>query len=211
MDECRLIRKIEMDFNRQIRSISSQQMEFIPEIKLHILSYCRKPKKMRAINLWKYQNSLGCLPYGNDTDKLFAKRIYKLRMLISKDQLQFETSEMAQKSQIKFKNDVLVKSNRRDVIADLKSYWENRLNTPWNITGSVCLIGYYERYCFSPFNKIINHLQTSGSILKAHLHQIEREGKNSTKKMRKRERVACECCGKDLARGSISRHMKKCA
>ncbi len=144
-----------------------------------------------------------------ESDKADVKLIYRLRMLVSYEQFEFERTAIAKVA--------------------MKNY-KDYLDT-FGVVNCVHLGGWFQHSGMSMWHYVMRMLSNcwdwfwrdGDDVYKlAHLTQICDAGKTSSKHHKKleqqsiknakrREIVSCECCGKMLTRGSLSRHMKKCS
>jgi len=188
--------------------------EFCDDIFKHILSYTGYKKPMTTIGKRLLTDEYQEIFNQNhrlinrrimESDKADVKLIYRLRMLVSYEQFQFERTALAK----------LAMENYKD-----------HLDT-FGVVNGVHLGGWFHNIGMSNWHHIMRMLggcwdwfwRDGDDVYKsAHLNQICDAGKKSSKhyikleqKAKRREVVSCECCGKMLTRGSLSRHTKKCS
>ena len=192
----------------------TKQYAFCDEIKKNILSFIPKPKPMKSIGEWllsyEFQEIFNQHHRVINTklmtwDKADVKLIYRLRMLVSLEQFQFERTELAHNAMEKYKN----KLRAQGVVSAFSMYG-------WFMSDGLSMWLYVLKCC-DDGNLWSGHRGTKIT----HLKQIQNAGEKSSKHQKKlqqikiknekrREIVSCECCHKLMCRSSLSRHSKKC-
>jgi hypothetical protein len=190
--------------------------EFCDDIFKHILSYTGYKKPMTTIGKRLLTDEFQEIFNQHhrvvnqrimESDKADVKLIYRLRMFVSYEQLQFEQTAIGKVA--------------------MKNY-KDYLDT-FGVVNCVHLGGWFHHSGVCMWNYILRMLRgwdwywRDGDAYKsAHLTQICDAGKTSSKhhiklekqsirNAKRREVVSCECCGKMLTRGSLTRHTKKCS
>ena len=215
-----------------ITTITTKQYEFCDDVKKHILSFLA-PKKMSLVNL--YDDKIQALLMKcQRPDRLFSRkaRIYHLRMLVSKEQIDYERSDVGIKHRKKQLAAVKIASDRKLVIIDLENYWRLRRNGGtgeillplWNDYASYSEFLYYpykalilgteyERYRrshspYTPLQEHLSHIMCYGKRYAERADVRFKKAKQAEARREKaKEKIACECgCGKTLARSTVSRH-----
>jgi hypothetical protein len=200
-----------------------KKYEFCDDIFKNILSYI-KPKPMTTIgkrlltpefqeifNQYRRIYNLRLM----ESDKADAKVIYRLRMLVSYEQFQFERTALAETA-LKNHEDYLETLGYVNGVY-MRGWFLNTL-PDWR---SVMYVMRCDKLSFTMLNKL-RHCKTGKDFKQNHLYDICDAGKKSSKhhnkleqkrikNAKRREIVSCECCGKMLTRGSLSRHTKKCS
>lgn len=217
-----------------ITTVTTKQYAFCDDIKKHILSFLA-PKKMRLVNLFdeKIQALLiKCMR----RESVFSRkaRLYQLRMLISKEQLDYERSDVGIKHRKKHNAAIKIASDRKMVITDLENYWrdERRGGTGefrvpiseygiylealyWNYKDIV--IGtHYEiwsrerRPLWTPKDWYLSYIILYGEQYTQRANLRFKKAKQAeARKEKAKEKIACGCgCGKMLTRPTVSRHIK---
>lgn len=225
-----------------------KEYEFCDDIKKHILSFLA-PKRMKLTNLYNIPRYL----LSADV-VLKAKHTYRLRMLITKEQYDYERSKGGQNHRRKNTLNMLYVTRKTNLIVAIKNYWIKQTNRLGGIDGV-----YSPEYAYPPSvynNYIVEYANPYSKLLHAHNFKIVdnkskylasiREGgevfqaraerkrraeeyecwlvehhrrraeqqaeakakAKAVKQARSRERVLCEYCKKELARGSLSKHQK---
>jgi len=226
-----------------ITTITTKQYEFCDDVKKHILSFLGA-KPMKLVNLYNIPRCL--LPRVPMTVK--AKHIYHLRMLITKEQYDYERSKGGITHRHKETTNMKYVSNKTNLIVGIKNYWINQTNRLGGIDGVIRPLiayppheyNYYIENYANPYSKLIHannftdikykylaNIRTGGNIFQGRAknrrqreeyerwlvehEKIKAEEKaraKAVKQAKSRERVSCEYCGKELARGSLSKHQK---
>jgi hypothetical protein len=199
--------------------------EFCQDIFKHILSYTGYKKPMATIGkrlLSKEfqeifnKNNRACNGRHIQSDKADATMIYRLRMLVSYEQFQFERTALAK----------LAMENYRDYLETL------------GVVNGVCIVGWFHNIAMTNWRGVMwllrgdktppsvrwgrRYYDDDEEFKQNHLYDICDAGKKSSKhyikleqqsikNAKRREVVSCECCSKMLTRGSLPRHMKKCS
>jgi hypothetical protein len=188
--------------------------EFCDDIFKHILSYTGFKKPMATIGKRMMTDEFQEIFWQNnrlinrrimDNDKADVKLIYRLRLLVSYEQFQFERTAIAKVAMNKYKD---------------------HLDT-FGVVNGIHIGGWFHHIGVSNWYYVMRMLSNcwdwyfrDGDVVykSAHLNQICDAGKKSSKhhikleqKSKRREIVSCECCSKMLTRGSLSRHTKKCS
>ena len=173
-------------------------MYFCDDIKHHILSFLGA-KPMKTTKLEDIADLIHKWGRGQLSAKTF---IYHLRMRISFEQLQFEQSAVGVKAREKYVALLLEQCKRRDVQAELLQYHvlaAQDFNGVFRIPDSFLRVDWE--------SVVLNRL-LKGATSWTLLESVRSEGKASAAKFRRRERVCCEFCGKEVSRSSLSRHKK---
>ena len=173
-------------------------MYFCDDIKHHILSFLGA-KPMKTTGLGVFTDIIHKWGRGRLSPKSF---VYRLRMRISLEQLQFEQSAVGIGAREKYVARLLEKCKRSDVLEELLQYHvlaAQDFNGVFRIPDSFRLVEWE-----STILKILLKGTTAWTLLEA----VRSAGKASADKFRRRERVCCEFCGKEVARSSLSRHKK---
>jgi hypothetical protein len=137
-----------------------KQYEFCDEIKQHILSYLGA-KKMKLTDLTlnrKIQILSKSIPA-----EIKPKHIYKLRMLISKEQYNYERSKIGIKHRKKIRDEMNMEFLRKKLYCDINNYWRVKLNPFGGLDGSI--LPYFEldteeynnfiKKIYNPYQKLI--------------------------------------------------------
>ena len=128
--------------------------------------------------------------------------VYHLRMRISFEQLQFEQSAVGFRAREKSNALRMEQCKRRDVQAELLQY---HILAAQDFNGVFRIPDSFERF---KWESSIFKILLKVTIPRLLLEGIRGAGKASANKFRRRERVCCEFCGKELSRSSLSRHKK---
>ena len=173
-------------------------MYFCDDIKRHILSFLgAKPMKLTDID------DIADLIHKWGDGKLSAQTfVYHLRMRISFEQLQFEQSAVGFRAREKSNALRMEQCKRRDVQAELLQY---HILAAQDFNGVFRIPDSFERF---KWESSIFKILLKGTIHGFLLEGIRGAGKASVNKFRRRERVCCEFCGKEVSRSSLSRHKK---
>ena len=187
--------------------------EFCDDIFKHILSYTGYKKPMATIGKRLMSSEFQEIFHQNyrlinrrriETEKADVTMIYRLRMIVSYEQWEFERTGIAKVA--------------------MKNY-KDHLDT-FGVVNGVHLGGMFHNIAMSMWHYILRMLsncwdwwwRNDDMYKSAHLNQICVAGKKSSRhhikleqKSKRSEVVSCECCSKMLTRGSLPRHMKKCS
>lgn len=190
---------------------------------------------MSLVNLLDDKIQLFLLKCYNSSFKIFSHkaRMYELRMLVSKEQLDYERSDVGIKHREKELMTVKIASNRKMVIGDLENYWRASERGGTGVTFvPFSQWGVYLDFLYYPYKALV--IGTEYEIyrrshmlytpLKEHLSHIMCYGKQyaeradlrfkkakqaEARREKAKEKIVCECgCGKTLARSTVSRHNK---
>ena len=176
-------------------------MYFCDDIKRHILSFLGA-KPMKTTELDDIADLIHKFWHDKQSGKTF---IYRLRMRISFEQWQFEQSDVGVRAREKYVALRLEQCKRRDVRAELLQYHvlaAQDFNGVFRIPDSFHRVKWEARI----FQLLMRVQRNETTPL--FLNTIRMAGKASAAKFRRRERVCCECCGKEVSRSSLSRHKK---
>ena len=153
------------------------------------------------------KNNRACNGRHIQSDKADATMIYRLRMLVSYEQFQFERTAIAK---VAMKN--------------YKAYLDT-----FGIVNGIHVGGWFHHIGMTNWDEVLRMLggywywrDGDDAYKSSHLNQICDAGKKSSKhhiklekqsirNAKRREVVSCECCGKMLTHGSLTRHTKKCS
>ena len=202
--------------NKMATITTTKHYEFCDDIFKNILSYTGYAKPMKTIGkrllskeiqeIFNWHHRVVNLRI-IESAKADVTLVYRLRMLVSYEQLEFERSDIGKVA--------------------LKNH-EDYLDT-FGVVNCVHMGGWFRYSGLEMWRHIMSLLRRwnwchcDGDVYKlAHLTQICDAGKKSSKhhknieqqhikNAKRREIVACEACGKTLTRGSLTRHMKKCS
>ena len=173
-------------------------MHFCDDIKHHILSFLgAKPMKPAGIGVFTD------IIHKWGRARLSARSfVYHLRLRISLEQLQFEQSDVGVRAREKYTARLLELCKRTDVLEELRQY---HVMAAQDFNGVVRIPDSFRRVDWEAnILKMLLRGTTSWTLLES----VRSAGKASANKFRRRERVCCEYCGKELARGSLSKHKK---
>ena len=172
-------------------------MYFCDDIKRHILSFLGA-KPMKVTNIDDIADLIHKWSRGQSVKSI----IYHLRMRISFEQWQFEQSDVGVGAREKYVALLLEQCKRRDVQAELLQY---HVLAAQDFNGVFRIPDSFHRVDWeATILKMLLKGTTSWTLLEA----VRSAGKASANKFRRRERVCCVVCGKDVSRSSLSRHKK---
>ena len=172
-------------------------MYFCDDIKRHILSFLGA-KPMKTTELEDISDLIHKWSRGRSVKSF----IYHLRMRISFEQLQFEQSDVGVRAREKYIALRLEQCKRRDVQAELLQY---HVLAAQDFNGVFRIPDSFHRVKWEAH---ILQLLLKGTTSWTLLESVRSAGKASANKFRRRERVCCVCCGKEVSRSSLSRHKK---
>ena len=175
-------------------------MYFCDDIKRHIISFLGA-KPMKTTELDDIADLIHKFWHDKQSGKTF---IYHLRMRISFEQWQFEQSDVGVRAREKYVALRLEQCKRRDVQAELLQYHvlaAQDFNGVFRIPDSFHRVK-WEAALFDAMMRV--QLNETSLFLNA----IRTAGKASADKFRRRARVCCVYCGKEMSRSSLSRHKK---
>lgn len=188
---------------------TKEHMEFNEDIWREIKSYL-KPKKRELFNmlddkilklLFNYQNS-------DLTDKT---KLYRMRMVMSKEDINYELSKRGMFERKMFYTQIISRVSFNNVLRDLIRYFK-KLNGG-NYAVYVSMEGWvYHRY-FTGFNMFLDKIRWCGNkrILEQIVicgNQYMERAKRREVNRKRRERVICSGCWKEMSKSSMSRHKK---
>lgn len=174
-------------------------MYFCDDIKRHIISFLgAKPMKLTNID-----DIAELLHKWSHSKKLSVQTlVYHLRMRISFEQLRFEQSAVGVRAREKQVALRLEQCKRRDVQAELLQY---HVLAAQDFNGVFRIPDSFHRV---KWEATILKMLLKGSTSWTLVEEVRIAGKASANKFRRRERVCCEFCGKEVSRSSLSRHKK---
>ena len=173
-------------------------MHFCDDIKHHILSFLGA-KPMKPTPLGAFTSIIHKWGRKRLSERSF---VYRLRLRISLEQLQFEQSAVGIGARERYTERLLERCKQVDVLEELRRYHvlaAQDFNGVIHIPFTFRLVEWEAT--------VLKKLLT-GTTSQTLLESIRSAGKASANKFRRRERVSCEFCGKEVARSSLSRHKK---
>ena len=185
-----------------ITTVSIKQYAFCEDIKQHILSFL-KPKKMKVTDMLLLSKCFNV----HYRKHFFRDVIFKIRMVITKDQLDWELTPRAQEL-FKLKHAEIFRRYALDgeISRDIHDKWTNTFVKYRHLLQEIIGIGADRKRLHLDEIKYTatEHTRIALEIRIAAEKAAERAAKRAE---RARQKIACDCgCGKTLARSTVSRH-----
>ena len=178
-----------------------KQYAFCEDIKQHILSFL-KPKKMKITDILLLGECFN-IPYHQH---FFRIVIFRIRMVITKDQLDWELTHRAQVLFALKNAEMFRRCRDGEISQETYHNWTVIFNKYQRLQQGIIGIGadtkrlHLDDIERTASNRIRKAIAAEVDALKAETRKAKRAA-------RAKEKIACDCgCGKTLARSTVSRH-----